>query len=71
MKVIDVLKKLGVWEHVCIRPKDRHPHDMEAITGLAEDVLEKYSVHLALKRPVYRITTGEWKQHQCIFIIYR
>lgn len=71
MKVVDVLKKLGIWENVCIRPKDRHPHDLEAITGVAEDVLKEHAMHLALKRPVYRITTGEWEGCQCIFIIYK
>ena len=58
MKVIDVLKKLGVWENVCIRPSVIHPHDMEALFGVAEEI-------------VYRITTGEWAGSHCIFIIYR
>lgn len=71
MKVIDVLKKLGVWENVCIRPYVVHPHDMEALFGIAEEILEEHSLHLALKRPVYRITTGEWEGSHCIFIIYR
>ena len=71
MKVIEVLKKLGVWENVCIRPYSRHPHDMEALFGIAEEILKEHSLHLALKRPVYRITTGEWAGSHCIFIIYR
>jgi len=71
MKVIDVLKKVGIWEYVCIRPYSRHPHDLDAITGTAEDVLKEYSMHLALKRPVYRISTGIWERCHCIFIIYR
>ena len=71
MKVIEVLKKLGIWENVCIREKGKHPHDMEAITGVAEEILKEHSLHLALRRPVYRITTGEWAGSHCIFIIYR
>lgn len=71
MKVIEVLKKLGVWENVCIREKGKHPHDMEALFGITEEILEKHSLHLALKKPVYRITTGEWLGSHCIFIFYR
>ena len=48
MKVIDVLKKLGVWENVCIRPSVIHPHDMEALFGVAEEILKEHSLHLAL-----------------------
>lgn len=71
MKVVEVLKKLGVWENVCIREKGKHPHDMEALFGITEEILEKHSLHLALKKPVYRITTGEWLGSHCIFIFYR
>ena len=71
MKVVEVLKKIGDFDNVCIRPKDKHPHDMEALFGCAKDILDEHGLHLALKRSVYRIIMGEWEHSHCIFIIYR
>lgn len=71
MKVADVLKKLGEFENVCVRQKDKHPHDTESMFGTAKQLLADHPLHLALRRPVYRILTGEWEKSHCVFIIYK
>ena len=69
MKVIEVLKKLGEFENVCLRPAVIHPHDMTALFG-TPDVLRGQK-HIAINSTVIRITTGQWQNSHCIFILYK
>jgi hypothetical protein len=69
MKVIDILKKLGEFENVCLRPAVIHPHDMTALFGTP--AVLKSQKHIAINSTVERITTGQWQNSHCIFVFYR